>query len=33
MASRVSVPEAFFDRGTGFPGLAGGRTHADVDVL
>ncbi|MFG1920623.1 hydantoinase B/oxoprolinase family protein [Cryptosporangium sp. NPDC048952] len=32
-ASRASTPEAFFDRGPGFPALADGRTHADVDVL
>jgi N-methylhydantoinase B len=25
--------EPFFDRGPGFPALAGGRTHAEVDIL
>jgi N-methylhydantoinase B len=25
--------EPYFDRGPGFPALAGGRTHAEVDFL
>jgi N-methylhydantoinase B len=32
-ASKRSEPAAFFDRGPGYPMLAGGRSHADVDVL
>ncbi|MFI5955424.1 hydantoinase B/oxoprolinase family protein [Cryptosporangium sp. NPDC051539] len=31
--SRTSASEAFFDRGPGYPALAGGRTFAEVDVL
>jgi N-methylhydantoinase B len=32
-ASRRGTPVAFFDRGPGYAALAGGRPHADVDVL
>ncbi len=28
-----SASEPFFDRGPGYPALAGGATHAEVDLL
>jgi N-methylhydantoinase B len=30
---RAERPEAFFDRGPGYPLLSGGRTSAEVDAL
>jgi len=32
-AARPAASEAFFGRGPGYARLAGGATHADVDVL
>jgi N-methylhydantoinase B len=31
--ARSQEHQPFFDRGPGYPTLAGGRTHADVDLL
>ncbi|MFC4531766.1 hydantoinase B/oxoprolinase family protein [Sphaerisporangium dianthi] len=30
---RAAPPAPFFDRGPGYPGLSGGKPHADVDLL